>query len=530
MRKEAMVGIIFILMTCIMAGTAMSGCVTYAQARAQGVQGTDAELYKMGFCSGTAAQTAPAQTQTTTASKQTQTSPATTTKSATSTTQTSGSTMQQLRDAEYASSSQMYDGINKIYDSASDDFDYNAAIAISEKYSSLRNSYYDTYAAATQKIWGEQNPKCEDSCVTKAGINRAEGEGDYDLWRSCRDDCFKKATDAEIAAFKTYVDLAIQTHQNTLTEISQLAGTSGTTTGTTPSGPKVNQNSDRGRDVAGEIAASMGGYLGNAYVVQPDGTKVIPGKELYLQVDDKVVTGTEAKANIFFGNAGRMHLGPDTELRVGSAQLDQYYLMKGTLKTDLKLPDGKNLKILTSNAKITMKGTDFVTEYNDTTNSTTVYLNEGSLEIESDTQTLNLTAGNYCTISANGTITSSQMKDEDWKSLGSSFYDESLALGEKVAKIYLWITLAVMIIATVLSRVLVKRAAKHPHKDGKNLGPRSIVLGVLGLLAFLLPIIGYPLSAASVTYARIQKLRKPTISAKIGLAIGISGVFLNGVI
>jgi hypothetical protein len=295
-------------------------------------------------------------------------------------------------------------------------------------------------------------------------------------------------------------------------------------------GPKFDTRTERGIDPSGNIAPSMGGYLGNAYVVRPDGTKVIPGKELYLKVDDKVITGEESRVNIIFGNAGRMNLGPNTELRVGSALLDQYYLARGSLKTKLSWADKPKLEIKTPTASVFIKGTEFVIDYNETTNTTTVFLHEGVLEVNSAAYVMNLTAGYYCTIGPDGRISSNQLSSGDWKSLGSKFYEE--ASQESIFKIYTWLTFAVLALSVIVVTVVIRRekAKQHKKEHRKNLGGLSILFGVLGIVGCLFPIIGLPLSFTSTTLARIQKLRTPTISAKIGFVLGCIGAILNGIV
>lgn len=517
-----------------------SGCVTYEQARAQGVKGTDAELRSMGFCAGTATQTA---TETTTQNLPknagiTETSSSSALKSY----QTAGLTNEQLFEVASASNAEMFDIINSIRESAGDSFDYDAANAVYDRYSEASSDYMNNvYLAAHQKALDERD-KCNVGCENKAGINRQESEGDYDLWRSCRDECTKNLEEADTAAYRSYVDLVIQNNRKIVEETAALAGQqidggSGRI-GDLPKGPEFNKNDNRGRTPQGLIAPSMGGYLGNAYVQRADGTKVIPGKELYLNVYDKVMTGEESKVNILFGNAGRMHLGPNTVLRVGNALLDQYYLAKGTLKTKLDWTAGAKLRIDTINAAIFVKGTEFVTEYDETTNTTKISLKEGTLEISSPKENISLTAGNYGTISPDGTIVSGPLDAADWVSLGGNFYEEPndefvSEANNAYAFVTNLVTFAVLILSVISMNVFVYREKKKPQKNvfGKNLGVRSILFGILGIIIGMpAPIIGIPLAFASVTMARIQNLRASTLSAKIGYVIGFFGTITNTVL
>jgi hypothetical protein len=288
------------------------------------------------------------------------------------------------------------------------------------------------------------------------------------------------------------------------------------------------ENTDRGL-TGGKINPSISGYLGDAYVVRSDGTKVIPGKELYLKVDDVVTTGQNSNVNIIFSNAGKMNLGPNTVVRIGNALLDQYYLDKGTLKTQLdwgSLPP-QRLEFRTPNAAIISKGTEFVTYYNETTNITIVYLYEGDLEINVRDKSINLTAGNYITIYPDGTSQIEQMNPEEWNALETLFYEPA-----SIAAIFKSAILLIELVAIFISGILVSKKIKEINtmkkkdsREGK--GVASFILGIIGTLLFAIPYIGLVPSTLSVLLARIQKANKPTKLATAGLIIGIIGLILN---
>lgn|GEM_PF-3366264 len=294
--------------------------------------------------------------------------------------------------------------------------------------------------------------------------------------------------------------------------------------------PTKNENENRGRDVLGRINPSIGGYLGDAYVQRADGTKVIPGKELYLKVDDVIATGQKANVNIMFSSTGKMNLGPNTVVRVGNALLDQYYLAKGTFKTQLNwgsLPP-QRLEFRTPNANIISTGTEFVVDYNETTNTTTVYLNEGNLEIDVKDKTINLTAGNYLIIYSNGTTRTNPLEAEKWTSLGNNFYEfpESTT---KTFKSFLIIMFLGDIISLVVLTWWMKKKIKKPNKKDNSTkkGTVSLVLGIMGIILVWAPYFGLILSSIAFCLSRIQKVNKPTGLATAGLILGIIGILLN---
>jgi len=189
----------------------------------------------------------------------------------------------------------------------------------------------------------------------------------------------------------------------------------------------------------------------------------------------------------------------------------------------------QRFRVITSNAVISVRGTEFVVEYNESTGSTEVYLYNGTLEITSGPDnTFSLDAGNLLTISKDGTTAIRHLESMEWAALKEEF---AYADSDYALKTYAWATFTVLVISAILAMVLMKRAKKKPlqKKGKKDLGRLSILLGILGIAAALLPIIGYPLSVASRTIAFIQKMRKPTRLAKIGFILGYIGVVLNAV-
>ncbi len=267
-----------------------------------------------------------------------------------------------------------------------------------------------------------------------------------DAWMACRKKC-----NAEYDAREDKINTELNEKVKLLAEkaIADInAIKSGSTVTSDSDTPNTNEN--RGRDTYQRINPSFGGYLGDAYVVRSDGTKVIPGKELYLKVEDRIVTGANSKLNFIFKNVGGLNLGENTQLRVGNALLDQYYLARGSLKTQLNwgtLPPQK-LEFHTPNAVISTKGTEFVIDYNETINTTTVYLNEGTLEINVRNEIINLTAGNYVVVNSDGSVWKYPLKSESWNNLENNFYE--IPDADKITQTIIWVLFIVDIITILI--------------------------------------------------------------------------------
>lgn len=303
----------------------------------------------------------------------------------------------------------------------------------------------------------------------------------------------------------------------------------GISSGSKTSIGSVNQNTNRGRDEFGRMNPSIGGYLENAYVERADGTKVIPGHELYLQLDDTVKSGPGSKINIIFSHVGQVSLGENTELKVGNALLDQFYLAKGTLKSKVNFATPDKFEIDTPNSKVFVRGTEYIIDYNETTGTTTIYLSEGVLEITALNKNMTLQAGNYLIIYTNRTTETRSMNPEEWKSLETNFY-EPLTNKSLVYGIWTIIILELIFIAGL--RFWTDRKIKKPNKKDKSVskGMIGLVLGILGILLFLLPYFGLVLSAIALSLSRIQIANNPSKYATWGRILGIVGIILNAIV
>ncbi len=289
-----------------------------------------------------------------------------------------------------------------------------------------------------------------------------------------------------------------------------------------------NTNDNRGRDEFGRMMPSFGGFNGDAYVVRSDGTKVIPGRELYLKVDDSVRTGPGSSINIIFSDVGHLSLGASTQLKVGNALLDQFYLATGSLKSSVKFATPDKFEIDTPNAKVFVRGTEYVVDYNETTNTTTIYLNEGTLEITVDNKNLTLTEGNYMIIYANRTTQTGQMNEEKWDALGDNFYDISGSI--RVVAYFFLVFIIIELVFLVLLRFWTDRKIKKLNKkdNSTSKGLASIILGIIGLILVFTPYFGIIASGIALSMARIQRANKPTGYAMAGFVLGIIGLILNG--
>jgi len=287
-----------------------------------------------------------------------------------------------------------------------------------------------------------------------------------------------------------------------------------------------NTNSNRGRDESGRMMPSFDGYYGYAYVERADGTKVIPGHELYLKINDVLSTGDKSSISVRFSDAGNIDLGPNTAVKVGNALLDQYYLARGTLKSKIKLAKLQKFEIDTPGAMFTIRGTEFIINYNETTNITTVYLNEGVLEINIKNKIMNLTAGNYMVIYPDGKTVLNAMGKE-WNSFDDVFYKKSMAYIYFLL-VFIIIDIVVMIILCVWMNKKIKNINKKDKSNSK--GVASLVLGIIGIILFFAPYIGIILSSLAFSFSRVQKANNPTKSATAGFILGMIGIVINALV
>jgi len=95
-------------------------------------------------------------------------------------------------------------------------------------------------------------------------------------------------------------------------------------------------------------------------------------------------------------------------------------LLVGKIRIWLKKFKGK-YEVRTPTAVLGVRGTDFVVEHNPETNITTIYLNEGTLEVQNTKgETLALNAGETMTVDSSGKTEKSELKKDKWDSLVST--------------------------------------------------------------------------------------------------------------
>lgn len=70
---------------------------------------------------------------------------------------------------------------------------------------------------------------------------------------------------------------------------------------------------------------------------------------------------------------------------------------------------------------------------------------------------------------------------------------------------------------------------KNQTKESKSWGSASLVLGILGLLGFLAPYFGLPISILALVFANKQDNILSTGNATAGRVLGIIGIIINSV-
>ncbi|MDP3765619.1 MAG: hypothetical protein Q8R04_03835, partial [Nanoarchaeota archaeon] len=98
-----------------------------------------------------------------------------------------------------------------------------------------------------------------------------------------------------------------------------------------------------------------------------------------------------------------------------------------------------------------------------------------------------------------------------------------------------WITFAIILIEAVviiLAYILLRRKANNLNKKDKpeGRGTASLVLGIIGIILFLFPYVGFLLAGLALVFAKIQKTIKPTGLSTAGFVLGIIGVCLNVIV
>jgi len=253
--------------------------------------------------------------------------------------------------------------------------------------------------------------------------------------------------------------------------------------------------------------------------IQKDGNWQKLIEETKVKEGDVIKTGSSGNVNLKLDNI----IGPGSEVEVEAE--DSILLKAGKMWAWVGHIIEGQFKVKTPGAAASIRGTEFILEYDESTSTSTLHLQKGEIELTSTAgEVKEIVAGQTAITNEDGTIQieSLDLSQEEW----NAFIQEQVFEGDDVGKTLLIFGILFIISAGILAGItfIIK---KKSGKKTKAWGVGSLVLGILSILLFVVSFLGLALGVFAIYYNRVQKNINPTGLAKAGLILGIIGTVLS---
>ncbi len=175
----------------------------------------------------------------------------------------------------------------------------------------------------------------------------------------------------------------------------------------------------------GEGEAGISSKRGKISIKQPDGTwKEIPDK-ISLKDGDTIKTDRASTISLLLPDGSKVSIAQNSEFTFHwDGTSFSITLLVGKIRSWIKKYSHK-FEVRTPSAVTSVRGTDFIVEYNPDTTVTTVYLYEGIVDVgNTKGETFELNAGEMITVDSSGKTVKSGLSEDDWNGIASSIEPE----------------------------------------------------------------------------------------------------------
>lgn len=523
-----------------------SSCVTYAQARAMSpslASKTDSELGSMGFCAGTG-------TATTTATKTTA-APEPQEAAATSGSGLAGMALEQLYDAETKSRDETAEEMNRITEQFKDDSEFSDQLwDVYLEDSSKMIAYFEAYISPEMDDIAQRADDCRNAC-----LKTTKGLG-LDEWDRCVSICDTRYSEEYLAAIRKDTEFIIQTNRETIAEVNRMAAER---KGVSPLKSPDEQDlleaernrikeetrsaisgasQERTDETVGNaisaaeknnVAAMLSQMSGSAGITKDGRAAGFAKTDEIISIGDTVTTGKNSALKTTLAEGSKVYVGENSKVRFSNPFEEGIELVLGKIKLFVeKQKAQKFVRVRSPNAAISVRATEFVVEYNETSGTTSVYLRNGSVSLTTcSNREILLEPGNTAVIGKDCEPAVSKLDEQAWDSASGGFYTRAA-----FSRGFAWLTLAVVAVFFMSSSALIRKekSKRKPLKGAKHLGLFSLLLGVGGLVSSPLPILSCPMSLTGVAIARIQRMRKKSAVSLIALIINTAALAISAMV
>jgi len=214
--------------------------------------------------------------------------------------------------------------------------------------------------------------------------------------------------------------------------------------------------------------ATISYMRGDVEVLQPDGSWKKITSDTEIKKGDRIRTKADSYAIVAFSDGSRIYLGPNSSVNFSALEFKrELQLLEGKLRIVISKFERFKFKVRTPVAVTAPRGTDFIVEHDSAKSISTIYLNEGTLDVENiKGEKFVLNAGEIMTVDSSGKTEKSELKKDKWDSLLNAVGTGAPEREKLKMMTYLsLILLIVLIIGGIFFSILKKKKPKEVPKE-----------------------------------------------------------------
>lgn len=206
---------------------------------------------------------------------------------------------------------------------------------------------------------------------------------------------------------------------------------------------------------------------GEVMIKQSDGVWREMPAQVFLKDGDMIKTGRGSSVSIILPDGTEIRLAPNSEFtyeaKEVSAGVFMINLISGKMRAFHKWTDRmkRKFEVRTPTAVTSVRGTDFIVDYNTEKNMTTIYLYEGIVDVNTTArgEVFELNAGEMMTVDSKGNVVKTELDANMWAGLVNEISAENIIslYKEKTNKVwkilnYFSVVLTIIILIWILVR------------------------------------------------------------------------------
>ncbi len=266
-------------------------------------------------------------------------------------------------------------------------------------------------------------------------------------------------------------------------------------------------------------------FEGDLSIENPDGSflPVVSGTK--IAEGNTIKTGAKGKIKITTSDEQVVEIGPNSVFQMEDPDTNTLILKAGEIWVKFKNLYLRKYAVKTPYAAISIRGTEFMVKYDPKTQTSTINLIDGELEIINlKNETKSLTAGNSMLIDSSGNVVVNTLSASNWEEEKKEVVISTESLFGTLAIIFM----SIVGIGILVGGIFFSKIKQYNKKDSILLGILGLIVSIVSLFCMIFPFIGLPIGILGIIFSRVQKKNKITTISKIGFVVSIIGIVLNG--